>query len=122
MSRRAALIPAGAILMWSAVVQPLIQWTGAPWAPLLTLVLLLPLQTLAIWWGLTRAQWPAMARALVAVGYEVCPACGFDLSPLPHQEACCPECGSPRLRNTFLPGTPPPSSRPTLIAQAGETT
>jgi hypothetical protein len=79
-----------------------------------------PPQLLAMRWAITRSRWPWMARALAAVGYEVCPTCGFDLSSLPHDEPCCPECGGERLRLTFLPGTPPPPPRPTLIAQAGE--
>jgi hypothetical protein len=123
-SRRAAFIPAGVMLVAFFVSQPFIQWTRSPWAGLLiVLLLLLPLQVLATWWALMRAQWPATAHALLAVGYEVCPACGFDLSPLPPEEPCCPECGATRLRpKTFLPGTGSAPPRPILTTQAGEPT
>lgn len=51
---------------------------------------------------------PGIYAELRALGYDVCPACGFDLSELPSDESACPSCrrGIPPL-DPAGPSEPP---------------
>lgn len=46
---------------------------------------------------LHRACWPARCRAMAALGFEVCPRCGYPQRDAPPGVRTCSECGGRRI-------------------------